>query len=160
MTEGTICLKQVAADQKDDREEETEARRRFRTHSFLEHPCQFLKVIALSVLQNLAVRHTSQPHVPAEDLRWRAELLANGGFWSGVFDLVEKSRRESSVWGKVAARWLALMKRGEFFPSKRPRSAFLKLYSAMTVVNYITIRAIRTGSRIKRQFIETSEVTE
>lgn len=69
MTEGTICSKQVAADQKDDREEETEARRRVGTHSFLERPCQILKVFALSVLQNLAVLHASQLHVPAEDLR-------------------------------------------------------------------------------------------
>lgn len=111
--------------QKDDREEETEARRRVRTHSFLERPCQILKLFALSVLQNLAVLHASQPHVPAEDLRWRAELLANGGFWSGVFDLVEKSRRESSVWwGKLLLDGKLWWKEVIFSPSKRPRSAF------------------------------------
>lgn len=50
-------------------EEESEARRRVRTHSFLERPRQFLKLFALGVLQNLAVLHASQPHVPAEDFR-------------------------------------------------------------------------------------------
>lgn len=97
-----LYSKQATANQEDDRGEEREKRRHVKTHSFLQLPSQILKVFALCVFQNLAVLHISQLHVPAEDLRWRAELLAKGGFWSGVFDWVERSRRESSVWsGKL-----------------------------------------------------------
>lgn len=79
-------------------------KRHVKAHSFLQRLCQNIKVCAVGVFQNLAVLHIRQLHVPAEDLRWRAVLLAKGGFWSGAFDWVERIRWESSVWSRKLLR--------------------------------------------------------
>lgn len=153
-----LCSKQLTINNVDDRKEAKKIGKSsssgVKTHNCLQFGRQILEFAALCILQHLVIRNTNQLHMPTEDLcRW-AELLTNGGFWSSIFNLVERGRRELSVWSrKMLYIWYICL----WWKRRLFKQALKHYFKVVPCENSLALRVIRTAAWIKRLFVKTSE---